>query len=137
MIMICGFIIGFAVAYIVLDVYVVKPYAKDYADLVLKSGKDYARQSDILSKLLKDRENVRELLLEYGVIKWENQETIEPGEKVILTRCLIVQKDSDIIKSLLERRKRLLDKTTLNDVLMMTKELNINKHLNRWPEYME
>lgn len=137
MIMICGFIIGFAVAYIVLDVYVVKPYAKDYADLVLKSGKEYAAKMEIISRLLKDRESVRDLLLDLGVIKWDKKETIDPGEIVVIKRHLVAQKDSEIINSLLKRRKRLRFFWIHKDLLTEMSENDINECLCRWPEYME
>jgi predicted CopG family antitoxin len=137
MIQFACFLIGFAIGYVILDIYVVKPCHNDYADLMLKNGKEYARHSEIIAKLLQDRENVRDLLLEYGVIRWETKDIVGPGEIIERKRCLLVQKDSDIIRRLLDRRKRLSYKFTLDDLLTTKQELNLNNYLSSYPEYME
>lgn len=137
MIQFACFVIGFAIGYIILDIYVVKPCHNDYADLTLKNGKEYARHSEIIAKLLQDRENVRDLLLDLGIIKWAEFKTIAPGEVVVVKRSLVVQGDSKIINRLLLRRKNLQEDKNFNDMLFVIGHNGINDYLCRWPDYME
>lgn len=132
-----GISIGVGIVYFFWTQWRFTKYHNDYCDLMLKDGKEYAAKMDIISKMLKDREQVRDLLLDLGVIRWSKKETIDPGEIVVIKRELVVQQDSKIINSLLKRRKRLQEKTTLNDLLITIGKQSINDCLCRCPHYLE
>lgn len=135
--MIQNIIIGIGVVYFFWSQWRFTKYHNGYCDLMLKDGKEYAAKMEIISKLLKDREQVRDLLLDLGVVRWSNKETIAPGEIVIIKREIVVQQDSQIINSLLKRRRRLQEKTTLNDLLMTIGKQSINDCLCRCSQHME
>lgn len=132
-----GISIGVGIVYFFWSQWRFTKYHNDYCDLRHKDTTEYIAKTEIIGKLLKDREQVRDLLLDIGVIKWDKKEIIEPGEVVITKRHLVIQRDNEIINSLLQRRKRLRRILTLNDLLVDMSGNSLNECLCRWPQYME
>ena len=135
--MIQNVLIGIGIVYFFWSQRMFTKHHNDYADLMLKDGKEYAAKMEIISRLLKDREQVRDLLLDIGVVKWDRKETIDPGEIVVIKRHIVAYQDNEIINNLLKRRKRLRFFLLCKDLLAEMSESALNECLCRWPDYME